>query len=240
MAEYFLPLKDRREVAEGTMAFWFDISGTDLTFEPGQNADYTLIDPPETDAEGNMRTFSFAASPSHKDTIMITTRMRPTAFKNSLKAIPLGTKVKVEAPLGDMMLHEDVSRPAVLLAGGIGITPFRSMIEWASERQSPHKIFLFYGNRDKKATAFFDDLEQWSTKNPNFKFVPTLDQAEPDWKYETGHIDANMVKKYVANLQQPIYYIAGPPAMGTALRKMLLVDLGVSRDSIRTESFTGY
>lgn len=240
MAEYFLPLKDRREVAEGTMAFWFDISGTDVTFEAGQNADYTLINPPYTDAEGNMRTFSFAASPSHKDTIMIATRMRPTAFKNSLKEIPLGTKVKVVAPLGDMILHEDATRPAVLLAGGIGITPFRSMIEWAGEQHLPHKITLFYGNRNVKAIAFFRDLEQWAQQNPNFTFVPTIDAMEPGWKYATGHIDQALVKKYITDIRQPIYYIAGPPAMGTALRKMLLVDLGVSRDNIRTESFTGY
>lgn len=239
MADYLLPLKDRQEVAEGTMAFWFDTTGTDFTFEAGQNADYLLIDPPQTDAEGNMRTFSFASSPTHKDAYMITTRMRDTAFKNVLKTMPLGTKVKVVAPLGNMTLHKDSSKPAVFLAGGIGITPFRSMIEWATVTKQPHPITLFYANRNRAAIAFFDDLKTWAKKNAQFTFVPTIDATEPGWTDEVGHIDAAMIKKHVPDFLKPIYYLAGPPAMVTAMRTML-IDGGVSKDNIKLESFTGY
>ena len=92
----------------------------------------------------------------------------------------------------------------------------------------------------QQATAFLQDLEAWSKVNQNFAFVPTLDEAGSDWSYETGQIDAAMIKKYVSDVTKPVYYIAGPPGMSTALRKILLVDLGVSRDSIKTEAFTGY
>src|SRR5437870_13741879 len=90
MVEHLFPLKDRREVAEGTMAFWFDSSGSDFTFKPGQNADFILLNPSETDAEGNARTFSFCSSPNEKGTITVATRMRPTAFKKCLKVLQIG------------------------------------------------------------------------------------------------------------------------------------------------------
>lgn len=240
MAEYLLPLVDRKEVAEGTTAFWFDAKGSGLTFEAGQNADYTLLDPPQTDAEGNSRTFSFAASPHHHDTIMITTRMRPTAFKNSLKEIPLGTNVKVVGPLGNMVLHDDVSKPAVMIAGGIGITPFRSMIEWATHEQLPHQITLLYSNRNPAATAFLDDLEQWARDNQRLKLVLTItDSDDLSWKYERGKIDEAFIRKHVGDLSKPIFYLAGPDAMVMAMRK-LLIGMGMSKDLIKMEAFSGY
>lgn len=240
MAEFLLPLKDRRQVADGTMAFWFDTTGSDLTFEAGQNADYTLLDPPQTDAEGNTRTFSFASSPGRRDAFMIATRMRNTAFKNSLRDLPLGTRVKVVGPAGDMTLHEDANRPAVILAGGIGITPFRSMIEWVTEQRLPRRIFLFYANRNRTAAAFLDDLESWAATNKNLRFIATLTDERPaGWTYETGRIDAAMIRRYLTDLTTPMFYIAGPQPMAVAMKTMLTA-AGVSKDSIRTEEFTGY
>ncbi len=241
MADYLFPLKDRKEVAEGTMAFWFDTaSDPDFTFEAGQNADYTLIDPPYTDAEGNTRTFSFAAAPSHTGSIMITTRTRGTAFKKSLQEIPLGTNVKMAGPSGDMTLHEDPTKPAVFLAGGIGITPFRSMIEDATVRKLPHLITLLYSNRTPAATAFLDDLVSWEQQNHNFTLVATVtDDDHTDWPYERGIVDMGMLNKHLPNILSPIYYLAGPPGMVDAMRKMLLAQQ-ISKDHIRIESFSGY
>ena len=93
MPEFLLALKDRQEVAKDTMAFWFDTLGTGYTFRAGQNADFILIDPPETDGDGNARTFSFASSPNVKDSLVVAMWMRKTAFKNSLRAIPLGVAI---------------------------------------------------------------------------------------------------------------------------------------------------
>ena len=240
MTDQFFPLKGRKEVAEGTMAFWFDTSGSNFTFEAGQNADFTLIDPSKTDAEGNVRTFSFASSPRHRDSFMVATRMRKTAFKDSLRSIALGTKLKVEGPNGNMVLHEDSSRPAVLLAAGIGITPFRGMLEWATEQKLAHRFILFYSNRTRALTAFLDDLEAWSERNPNIQLVPTItDSKEPNWPYETGRVDEAMLERHVADLKGPIYYLAGPPGMVEAL-KTLILKRGVSRDNVRFETFTGY
>ena len=155
---YLVPLKKREQIAEGTMAFWFSteggsvpagrhgVSGGDFNFIAGQAVDITLINPPHTDAEGDTRTFSIATSPNHRELLVIATRMRDTAFKNSLKEMPLGTNVRMTEATGDFTLQKNTKKPAVMLAGGIGITPFKSMVEWATEEKLPHKITLLYCN----------------------------------------------------------------------------------------------
>jgi len=111
-------LLERVEVAEGTMAFHFE-KPSQFDFLAGQSADVTLFNPPETDSEGNTRTFSLASSP-FENHLMFATRMRDTAFKRSLKKVPLGTDVKIDSPMGSLTLHKNSVKPAVFLAGGIG------------------------------------------------------------------------------------------------------------------------
>jgi len=240
MAEYSFSLKERREVAEGTMAFRFDTSGSDYSFRAGQNADFILIDPPQTDPEGNARTFSFCSSPNEKNAIMVATRMRPTAFKNSLKALPLGTRVKVSQAMGSFTLHKDTSKAAVFLAGGIGITPMRSIIEWATQQRLPHRMYLFYSNRTPAATAFLADFEAWARQNPQFKLIATVTDVQGgSWPYERGRVNKEMLARHVHDLQRAIYYLAGPPGMVAGMRE-LLDSLGVSEDNLKTEEFAGY
>src|SRR6202162_4495536 len=116
-------LVSKQEAAERTTACRFE-KPSNWTFKAGQYLDLTLLDPSETDAEGNTRTFSIASGP-HEDTLMVATRMRDTAFKRMLKTMPLGSALKIEGPSGNLTLHNNVARAAVFLAGGIGITPFR-------------------------------------------------------------------------------------------------------------------
>ena len=129
MADQKSKLIRREEVAEGTMAFHF-AKPSGFAFKAGQSADVTLIDPPDTDAEGNKRTFSIA-SPPFENELVFTTRMRDTAFKRSLKNVPLATEVKIGSAAGSFTLHKNPAKPAVFLAGGIGITPFLSMVRQA-------------------------------------------------------------------------------------------------------------
>ncbi len=235
------PLKDRHIIAEGTMEFVLDTTRTEFTFRAGQHADFSLINPPHEDAEGSTRTFSLITSPNEKGIIAFATRMRDTAFKNSLKEIPLGTKIKVTGPFGSFTLHEDVSKPAVFLSGGIGITPIRSILAYAAEERLPHKLFLFYSNRNPASTAFLSDLKQFAEVNPNLTLVPTITDEvdDPQWQYEHGIITADMIKKYGVDLTQAIYYLSGPPPMVAAMRK-LLQEAQVSGDAIKTEEFAGY
>ena len=240
MPPYTVALKNRQEVAEGTMAFHLE-KPTGFTFKPGQFIELTLIDPPETDGGGNTRAFSVAAPPYEQD-LLITTRMRNSAFKRVLKTISLGTAIKLEGPFGNLTLHNNPARPAVLLAGGIGITPFRSISLHAAKEKLPHHLFLFYSNRRPEDTAFLEELQKIEKENPNYKFIGTMTEMEKSkqvWRGETGFIDKKMLAKSINNLTEPTYYIAGPPAMVAAMQD-ILVSAGVDSDNIRIEEFAGY
>ena len=160
-------LMRREEVAEGTMAFHFE-KPSGFNFKAGQFADVTLTDPPETDAEGNTRTFSIA-SPPFENELVFTTRMRDTAFKRSLRKVPLATEVKIGSAAGSFTLHKNRAKPAVFLAGGIGITPFLSIVRQADHDRLPHKLYLFYSNRRPEDAAFLDTLQTLEKTNPNFQ-----------------------------------------------------------------------
>lgn len=227
-------------IAEGTMAFYFK-KPENFTQIAGQYIDITLINPPETDAEGDTRTFSLITTPSNEH-IGIATRMRDTAFKRNLKGMTPGTEIEISGPMGSFTLHENSSKPAVFLSGGIGITPFHSIILDAADKQLQHKIYLFYSNRRPEDTAFYDDLLAAEKNNSNFKFIPTMTEMSKSaktWTGEEGYITKEMIERHVPDLSNAIYYIAGPETMVYAMREML-TDSGVSRDDIKTEEFAGY
>ena len=115
VSAYASKLLNRADAGEGTMAFQFE-RPPGFDFKPGQSADVTLLDPPETDSKGNVRTFSIASAP-FEDQLMFATRMRDTAFKRSLKKVPLGTVVKMESAMGSFTLHKKSAKPAVFLVG---------------------------------------------------------------------------------------------------------------------------
>lgn len=227
-----------REVAAGTMAFRFE-RPPGFAFRAGQNVLVTLIEPPELDAQGPSRTFTIASAP-HEPELLIATRMRDTAFKRVLKNGAPGTPVEIDGPSGVMVLHGDAARPAVLLAGGIGITPFLSMARDAAHRRLAHRILLFYGNRRPEDAAFLDELA--ALTNPNFRLVAVMSEAGKSarsWSGERGFIDRALLERHVADLSAPVYYFAGPPAMAMAMQQML-ESAGVGDDAMRSEEFYGY
>ncbi len=232
MAE--VTLRRREPVAEGTMAFHFD-KPAGFSHEAGQNAMFTLPDLREEDAAGPTRAFTIASAP-HEPELMIATRMRDSAFKRFLGAAPAGTKIEMEGPLGVMVLHEDASRPAVFLAGGIGITPFLAMARDAAKRKLPHPIVLFYSNRRPQDAAFLAELER--LQGPKFRLVATMTDA-PEWRGEKRRISRELLAEHVRDLRAPVYYFAGPPGMTMAVQGMLK-ELGVSEDEMRSEEFYGY
>src|SRR4029077_11417158 len=114
-------LKEKEHLAEGTMGFYF-AKPEGFQFKAGQYVDVTLIDPAETDAEGNIRSFSIASAPENEH-LLVATRMRDTAFKRVLRMAHADLEVNMEGPIGSFTLHNNAAKPAVFLAGGIGITP---------------------------------------------------------------------------------------------------------------------
>src|ERR1039458_8216154 len=233
-------LLSRHEVAEGTMAFRFE-KPSGWTFKAGQYLDMTLLDPPETDSEGNVRSFSIASAP-HEETLMVATRMRDTAFKRVLKTMSFGTAVKIEGPSGDLILQNEVTRTVVFLAGGIGITPFRSIVHWAAKEKLPHRILLFYSNRRPEDAPFLAELQSLERDNPRYKLIASMTEMEKShrpWNGETGLINQEMLGRHLKGTPSPIYYIAGPPAMVKGLHEMLS-KAGINADDIHAEEFAGY
>jgi len=240
MSAYTVKLKERREVAKNTMAFLVE-KPDGFDFSGGQSADVTLINPPETDAEGNTRALSIASAPLEHD-LMFVTRLRDTAFKRVLKSMPLGSEIKIDGPFGSMTLHKKTARPGVILAGGIGITPFRSMLVQATRTNTGHHLIVFYSNRRPEEAAFLAELRDLAKQHPNFTLVATMtgiEESKVSWTGETGYINKEMLAKYVKDLTEPVYYAAGPPALVAGMRKML-VEAGADQDEIRSEDFSGY
>ena len=231
-------LLKKQEIAKDTMAFYFEKPKV-FDYRAGQFADYTLINPPETDAEGNTRGFSFITAPYEKN-IGAATRLRDTAFKRVLRDLPLGSEVKLDGPYGDFTLHKTESTPAVFIIGGIGVTPICSIVAQATHDKTAHKMILLHANRTPSDAPFAADFERLANENPKFTYVPVAtDSSIENWDGERGRIDANMINRHVLDLNIPIYYLSGPEGMVKAMRQ-LLVSLNVNEDNIKTEEFAGY
>jgi ferredoxin-NADP reductase len=227
-------------VAEGTMAFYL-ARPAGFAYEPGQNVLLSLVEPKEIDGFGPSRTFTFASAP-HEPELMIATRMRDTAFKRALASAGAGLRLRLEGPAGLLQLHEDARRPAVFIAGGIGITPFLSMARHAAKAGLPHRIHLFYCNRRPEDAPFLGELEDLGRANPNFSLVATMTQmhrSKLPWKGETGAIGKDLLSRHLGDLKAPIYYLVGPPGMAMAMQ-FLLADQGIADEDVRGEEFYGY
>ncbi len=240
MIDYETTLLGRIEVAEGTMAFHFE-KPKHFVFKAGQYIDLTLSASQPGLPTGLTHTFSIASSPCDEE-LVVATRIRDTVFKQAVSVLPIGSRASIEGPMGSFILHKNTARPAVFLAGGIGIVPFLSIVSYAKAEKLRHPIVLFYANRYLEDAAFIDELWELERTNPRFRFVPTLTRTDKNyrgWKWETGHISSEMLLKHVRILRGPIYYIAGPPTMVAGVHRTL-IDAGVDEDDIRMEEFGGY
>ena len=196
MSRFASALRDRLEVAEGTMAFVFD-RPTGFEFTAGQYVNLILPNPPHTDAGGSRRTFSIASPPHETADLRVATRMTGSAMKRSLAEVGLGTPVEILGPAGSFTLHPDGSVPAVFIAGGIGITPFRSMVHDAVRRRLPHRITLIYSNRNPEGAAFHAEIAQLVKTWPSLAYVPTMTKADTSGQAWSGE------RRYVTSIATP-------------------------------------
>jgi ferredoxin-NADP reductase len=232
-------IKEKREVAKGTLMVEFDLLGEEVDFTPGQYFWVTLLDPPYDDDKGPRRHITVVTSPNDRGVLGLATRVRDSAFKRSLAELPVGTEVDVEQPKGDFVLPEDTEQEYVFIAGGIGITVFRSMLRYIAEEGLPHRVTLVYSNRDVESTAFLGELKELEEANPNLRLVLTMTE-DPGWDGESRRIDAATLRDHLGDdLNAYTYLIAGPPGMVEAMEKML-ADAGVPEEQVRPEQFSGY
>jgi ferredoxin-NADP reductase len=240
MAQFETRLLRSETVAEGTTAFHF-AKAAGFSFEAGQSVNLTLIDPPETDAKGNRRTFSLVSAPC-EDEVVIATRMRDTAYKRVLKAMPPGGRANLRGPAGKFTLDRAESRRAVFLAGGIGITPFVSLLRQATHDRLARDLWMFYSNRRPEDAAFLDELVGLHQRNSRYRFVGTMTEmgkSSRPWSGETGFLDRAMLERHLKDLVTSVYYVAGPPGLVETMQKML-AEAGVTEEAIHTDEFFGY
>jgi ferredoxin-NADP reductase len=232
-------IKEKREVAKGTLLVEFDLLGEEVDFTPGQYFWVELLDPPYDDEKGPRRHITVVTSPNDRGVLGLATRVRDSAFKRSLAELPVGTEVDVEQPKGDFLLPDDTEQEYVFIAGGIGITVFRSMLRYIAEENLPHRVTLVYSNRDVESTAFFGELRELESANPNLRLVLTMTE-DPSWDGENRRIDAGFLRDHLGDdLGAFTYLVAGPPGMVEAMEKML-GEAGVPEAQVRPERFSGY
>jgi ferredoxin-NADP reductase len=232
-------IAEKREVAKGTLLVLFDLLGREVAFRPGQYFWVTLVDPPYDDEKGPRRHISVVTSPNERGVLGLCTRLRDSAFKRSLAELPVGAEVDVEEPKGDFALPEETDLPYVFVAGGIGITVFRSMLRYIVEEELGHRVTLVYSNRDRASTAFLDELSELASANGNVDLVLTMTD-DPDWDGERRRIGPELLRAHLDDdLASYRFLIAGPPGMVEGVTAQLR-GAGVPDDRIRPERFSGY
>lgn len=243
--EAYSPLEWDAEVVEvkdetpSVKTFRFSRPEVPFSFQPGQYMAVKLND--VTDPRGDSRTFSISSSPTDEDHVSVTTRLGPSPFKQRLFQTRAGEDVNLWAPFGSFVLEE--GHPAVLLGGGIGITPFRSMIRFAVSKKLDSPVVLLYSSRVAEEIVYRDEFETLARQRSNFKLTLCVSRPEESkirWSGRTGHVDAALIHEATSNLDNPVYYACGPSAMVKAIHQELIQRLGVPKDSFRTEVFTGY
>jgi ferredoxin-NADP reductase len=232
-------IKEKREVAKGTLLVSFDLLGEEVDFTPGQYFFVTLPDVGYQDDKGLRRHITVVTSPSEKGVLGFATRMRDSAFKRSLSELQVGAEVEVEPPKGTFGLPEDASRPLVFVAGGIGITVFRAMLSYIQEERLPYRVTLVYSNRDRESTAFLDELKELAQEIPDFRLILTMTQ-DLGWEGETRKVDSQFFEDYLGeDLNEYTFLVAGPPAMAEGVQQAL-EEAGVQDENVIAERYSGY
>jgi ferredoxin-NADP reductase len=231
-------VKEKREVAKGTLLVIFDLQGQEVDFTPGQYFWVELIDPPYQDEKGPRRHISVVTSPTEGNVLGLCTRLRDSAFKRSLAELEVGDEVEVEQPKGTFLLPEDTSKQYVFIAGGIGITVFRCMLRYIADKGLPHKVTLVYSNRDRESTPFLDELQELEQEVPGFRLVLTMTD-DPGWEGETRLVDADVLREHLGDLDPLTFLVAGPPPMVEAIVGELH-GAGLPEEQVLPDSFSGY
>lgn len=234
-----LEVMENKKITLDVQAIKLDLGGNDFAYKPGQYVNMTLE--VENDPKGNTRQFSIASSPT-EDFLMFATKISDSPFKQKFSKLEKGDVVKVRGPFGQFILEEDPNKQHVMLSGGIGITPLRAMIKYATDKKLPLKIVLLYSNKTPEEIAFSEEFEKWEKQNENLKIVNTItrpEESKEKWEGKTGRIDDRMIREFVPDFKKAEFYVVGPPGMVDAMVD-ILEEMKISEEQINVEHFTGY
>lgn len=233
-------LLGREEIAERTMAFHF-ARPEGFEFKAGQAADLVLPASSGVAPDAARHTFSVVSAP-FENRLTFATRLRDSVFKRALRELAVGAMVGLEGPFGSLTMHRDPARAALFIAGGIGVTPFMSMLRQAVRHDAPRQLVLLYSNHRPEDAAWLTELQELERQMPTFCLRPVMtakDLPEETWSGPRGRIDAALIRRMSAGMSHPICYVVGSPNMVASMRHALN-EVGVEDEDIRSEEFFGY
>jgi glycine betaine catabolism B len=206
----------------------------ELSYKPGQ---YMLVTIKFAEKE-LLHPFSISSSPTEKDHIEFTKKFTPNEYSVVLKTLKPGDWARIDAPYGKFTFEGEYPKIA-LLTGGIGITPFRSIIKYCTDMGLSTDIALFYGCRKSGDIAFRDEFEGMQARNKNLRVMLTVNEPNGDWTGSVGNISAEMVKKGMPDYKERVFFACGPPGMVQAMTN-LIKGMGLPETQLKLESFAGH
>jgi len=239
-SKLFLALKQKTQITPEVYDFIFN-RPKNFSFLPGQYMEWTLPHK-NIDSRGNRRYFTLASSPT-EDEIILGARIGSTksSYKNALSNLSKNDRIIASSLAGDFILPKDKEKKLVFVAGGIGITPFRSMIQYFLDMKEKRNIILFYTAKDPQDFAYKEHFDR--AKNElGIKVIYVITDKEKvpqNWQGRIGRIDSEMIRKELEEYKEYTYFLSGPNTMVKAFEK-ILKNLGVSHNKIKTDYFPGY
>ena len=230
-------IAEKQEVAKGTLLVLFAVEDYP-DYRPGAYFWVELPDRGHEDEKGLRRHISLVTSPTDKGVVGLATRLRDSAFKQTLSELEIGDEVEVEEPKGSFLLPEDTGAEYVFVAGGIGITVFRSMLRYIADESLPYRVTLVYSNRDRESTAFLDELDELERRIEGLRVILVMTDEEA-WEGERRRLDAAVLGELVGGLEGKTFMIAGPPGMVEGVSDSLLA-AGLPDDRVVAGKFSGY
>jgi ferredoxin-NADP reductase len=227
--------------AKDIKSFFFEPE-KEINYKPGQFMYFTLAQLKFADSRGATRMFTISSSPTEGRTIRFTTKIRKkSGFKKTLNSLKIGDEISGEGPDGTFILDENEKGGHILIAGGIGITPFRSMIKYSMDKNLKEHLHLMYSNKTLANVAFRSQLEKWASNSNYFKLDMTITKSKDknNWNHLIGRFTQTTIEKVAERYKNPKFWLCGPPAMVDAFEK-LLNNLKTPSSQVRSEKFSGY
>lgn len=239
---FFLSFLKKEKLTSDCYSFYFKRTFEAPGFTPGQYFEIKL-DIKDPDERGDTRVFTISSSPTEKEYYTITTRIIQSSFKLRLNKLRSGEMMQFDGPWDDLNFNEKDTYPHVFLAGGIGVTPYHSIVKYVTDRNLKTQMTLFVSWKNREEMVFDDFFRDANKRLKSFTYVPTITEEEGlkpgEWEDEVGRIDEKMIKKYISDIAKSKYFFAGPPAMVKALKETVQ-GMGVKKDKIIAEEFEGY
>jgi ferredoxin-NADP reductase len=206
-----------------------------VAFKAGQFMMATI----RVDGKEDSKYFTVSSPPTEKKFIEFTKRITQSPFSQTLDQMKPGDWVKVSIPMGLFTLERADGKIA-FLSGGIGITPIRSMCQFAADMKMDRDIVLLYGNHDQTDIPFQDEFENMKKVLPRLRVVHVLDAPKEGWQGHTGYMTKEIIAQEIPDFAGRTFFVCGPPKMVEGLTRILTDDLQLSKKQVIIENFDGY